>query len=458
MSNINYLASLQNGSSRMGVWGLGSIGSLALRRYAEMGFRCVGYDICTSRLAFLSRQSVEPTDALSRHALNPLEPFIHSGSLVVSDRIEDILAADVDVHLICVPTEIGGVPTADFVRDVCDKIARSSVTAPLVIVESTMTPGSTQHVILPMLEAAGRTPGKDFLLAVSPRRDWIDNDPMDYREIHRVMGAIDEGTAEAAASIITVTSPRLHRAGSVFVAELVKCVENAYRFVDITFANQLAMAFPEAAVREALQLASTKWNMNTFYPGLRPAGHCIPVAARHLLHAAEDSSNLSLIHASIEYETVVSERVAAAVHSRGVKRVLLLGFSYQANVRVSLNSPAPELIRRLAQREVECDIVDPFFTEADLAQLCDAHPSTMADTEFSHDCIVIIAAHDEFKSASWIQRMQASAVGLKLVIDTTSAWKDVKLPAGASYAFVGDGQLLANGRLESAVANRDADG
>lgn len=444
MLSTNYLANLQDGSIRLGVWGLGSIGGLALRRYAEAGFRCVGFDVSASRVAFMSRRSVEPQAELARYAINPIEPFIQSGAVVVTDDIHAVLAEDVAVHLICVPTEIGGVPTVDFVRDVCDKIARSCAAKPLVIVESTLTPGSTELSLLPVIKAAGRTPGEDFLLAVSPRRDWIDSDPMDYREIHRVMGAIDEASAEAATSIITVTSPRLHRAGSVFVAELVKCVENAYRFVDITFANQLAMAFPEAEVAEALRLAGTKWNMVTFYPGLRPAGHCIPVAARHLLKAAKDSSDLTLIGAGIDYESAVSERVAEAIRQHAVKRVLLLGFSYQANVRVPLNSPAPELIRRLAAKDIESDVVDPFFDTADLAKLCDAHPVDMGDVNFDYDCLILIAGHDEFRTSHWIRQMQASSDQLKLVIDTTGAWKDVALPDGVKYAFVGDGHLLAS--------------
>ena len=213
--------------------------------------------------------------------------------------IKDLINEDVIAHFVAIPTEKDGKPYFDILKDVLHKICEIKSLnleyKPLVIIESTLTPKTSERMIIPLLKNQGIEIGKDILFAVAPRRDWFVEGNKSLRELDRVFGSIDESSNNATREVLEIVCDKLHAATSYRVSEMVKSIENAYRHMEITLANQLSLAYPDENMREVLKLVGTKWNIGTFYPGFGSGGYCIPLSSQYVTEGISDNNKLTLL-------------------------------------------------------------------------------------------------------------------------------------------------------------------
>ena len=151
-----------------------------------------------------------------------------------------------------------------------------------MIVESTLAPKVSDKKIIPFLKKKKLIIGKNILLSIAPRRDWFIEGGKNLENLDRVYGSTDKKSTKVTKDVLSIVCKKLHEASSYKVSEMVKSVENAYRHMDITLANQLSIAFPKDNIREVLKLVGTKWNVEAFHPGIGAGGYCLS-----LIHISE---------------------------------------------------------------------------------------------------------------------------------------------------------------------------
>nr|WP_279399758.1 nucleotide sugar dehydrogenase [Agromyces soli] len=281
--------------------------------------------------------------------------------------------AGCDVFIITVPTPTQlGRPDLRHVEAACASVATAMAPGALVILESTVSPGTTRNVCLPILEqASGLLGGPDFRLAYSPER--INPGDPDHRigSVPKVVAGLDGASLEAAAALYGGVTD-VHRAPSIEVAELAKLVENTQRDVNVAFVNEVSNLANALGLQtsEVLEVAATKWNFLPFRPGV-VGGHCIAEDPHYLLAAGEASGvAMPTVSAARATNADRADRIADALASAQPDpadgTVVIYGASYKANVLDCRNSAADQLERALARRGYRTTVVDP-LVEGDLA-------------------------------------------------------------------------------------------
>ena len=291
---------LLEGNKRIAVWGTGHIGYSTMSHFAERGVQVLGFDIDQTKVDPINAGEI-PIMAMDYWlGFDPKFLYQHGMAHATSDYTE-VLASDMAVHFIAIPTERNGtpwmVPLEDVICKIIDAIKAGNFDqAPVVIIESTLTPGTTDKFVIPLFEAAGLTVGEDVLLGCAPRRDWFSSaDNKSLRTITRIYGGFNEKTADTMFEVLNIVCESLVRAPDHHHAEVVKSIENAYRHAEVALAFQLTRAFPNLDMRTVLGLVGTKWNVGTFFPSFGVGGYCIPLSSHYVIEGAEKREELSLL-------------------------------------------------------------------------------------------------------------------------------------------------------------------
>src|SRR5438093_3171040 len=288
--------------AKIAVWGTGYIGLSTMAYYAKNGIRCVGYDIVPETVRSINAGEISLA-GLGQWLGFSAAPLVKNGLMHATSKVKDIIDdSSIKVHFISIPTERRGKPWDGALQDVSKKIAAKAVEngPDLVIVESTLSPGQCDGVLVSTLEGSGRKVPRDFLVAVAPRRDWFDNPGLNVHTIPRVVGGVDEQSRQAAEEALGIICSKLVPVSDHRIAELVKSTENSFRALNIAFANALSRAYPNVDTVELINAAATKWNYVAHYPGLGTGGYCIPLAPEYLLEGSgtkgEHTDFLSLLN------------------------------------------------------------------------------------------------------------------------------------------------------------------
>lgn len=354
--------SLLTGQKKIGVWGIGHIGYSSMSHYAERGVRCIGYDVNTQTVEIVNRGDSPVFNMDYWLGFTP-GPLYTSGMAGATSDWRELVRPEVAVHFICVPTERGGHPDLGPLMETCQRLARykeqSLEDPPLVIIESTLTPGTIDKEVIPFFENHGLRLGKDMLLGCSPRRDFFTSPEKSMRYIHRVYGGADDRTAEAMRQVLSLACQNLVKSPDHHYAEAVKSIENAYRQLGVALAFELSRAYPNLDMRKVLELVGTKWNMETYYPSLGVGGYCLPVCSHYVIQGAERPEELKLLQQTIVSSEAQPGLVAASLVERGVKNVGILGLSYMHNIRVHTMSPTLEITKLLTGVGVQVQVNDP---------------------------------------------------------------------------------------------------
>nr|WP_164083572.1 nucleotide sugar dehydrogenase [Stenotrophomonas pavanii] len=410
-------------SPRFAVIGLGYVG-LPLAVAFGRHWPTLGFDIDADRIA-------ELRDGRD-HTLEMEADELATAQLLQYGSEPDLLDA-CNVYIVTVPTPIDAYEQPDLepLRSATRLIASHLRAGDLVIYESTVYPGTTEEVCVPLLEqVSGLRFNVDFYCGYSPERV----SPGDRHRRLADIRKITSGSTPEVAAVIDGLYQRIIAAGtfpapSMRVAEAAKVVENIQRDVNIALVNELALIFDRLGIdtQDVLDAAGSKWNFLPFRPGL-VGGHCIGVDPYYLLHKSESVGyHPDLIHTARQVNNRVGEHVASRVlamlaergRAPAQSRILVLGVTFKEDCPDLRNSRALELAQRLRDAGAEVEVSDPWVGPAALADAgLDWRPEPQAGR---YDAVVLAVAHARFKAMDEAQ-IQALLAPDGLVYDVKSAW------------------------------------
>lgn len=449
-----YSELLLSGKYGAGIWGIGRIGLSTMVRLVSKGIQCLGYDTDPAKVLDVNNGTV-----FGYFALAELAVTAGNTKLCATCDASEVTRRPLILHVVAVPTEKEGAPYWDALRETIASIAdgltnyesRDRGHPILILVESTLAPGVTRDHIIPEITRRNLQIGRDVLIGVSPRRDWLTSASPSFHEIDRVYAGVDEQSANATEEILRFMScNHLHRASSVGVAELVKAVENTYRFVEIALANEIAAAFPADDVREVLMLAATKWNMQLFTPSFGIGGYCVPLACKYLLESAERRQALRIVESGLISELVGRKRIAAIVLEHGCSNIGILGLSYSSRIKSATLSPAVSIANELLICGATVRVNDPKYTDDEIKMITGLSSFCLPDDLNVFDAL-LVNTDDPLYSTDDVRNAILRHSHRMVILDSHGAWVDWSWPEGAAYYVVGSAGWLGGHRLQVAA-------
>lgn len=391
---------LLSGDAVVAVIGLGYVGLPLLLAVADAGYGAVGIDVDDDKVVSLR----ERRSYISDVADVDLERL--DKALLTSNVDHAALA---DVIVIAVPTPLhDGTPDLSIVVDAVRRVALVLRPGQLIVLESTTWPGTTEEVVVPILESSGRLSGTDFAVAYSPER--VDpGSNLSLGEVPKVVGGCGETATALAALFYRCMIDNIHEVSSPRSAEMAKLIENTFRQVNIALVNELATVAPALGVDlwEALDAAATKpFGYLPFWPGPGVGGHCIAIDPSYLSWRVEQQLGFGV--GFIAHARTVNNRMPAFVCGRVAEllssrsglalrgaTVLLVGVAYKAGVNDARESPAVAVAHLLKEAGVTVAYHDPHIGSitagGDVLHSVPLTPQNLADA----DCIVLLAATDD---------------------------------------------------------------
>jgi nucleotide sugar dehydrogenase len=415
--------------------------------FAEKGIRAIGHDISSEKVETINRGDYI-IDDLKAWLDFPVKPLVRKGLMEATIDHMDLAKKDVLVHFIAIPTEKGGRPYFVALKNVIKNISQVIKSQrdphkPLVIVESTLSPRASDAIVIPSFREFGIEVGRDILYGVAPRRDWFVDGGKNLSELDRVFGGYDELSSKRMQEVLGIVCKKLHRASNCYVSEMVKSFENAYRHMEITLANQISLAYPSRNIREALELAGTKWNIGTFRPGFGTGGYCIPLSSRYVIDGAEKHSELSILKETIKTDRKINILIAKSMIRKGLKKIAVLGLSYKGNLKVSTLSPTIPFINTLVKRGIDVRVFDPYFSDKEIKRIVNVPTFRFPEGMRYFDGVVLVVGHDEYDLPK--DRLLRSVGRCKFILDNVGFWakyKEALMAKGIEYHLAGDQNWL----------------
>ena len=386
---------------KIAVIGLGYVGLPLAAAFSEK-YEVTGFDVNAARIEEL-KSGYDRTLELSAEQM---KKAIENG-MKFSLNLDDI--KDCNFFIVTVPTPIDKNKRPDLtpVVKATQSVAKVLKKGDIVVYESTVYPGVTEEICVPLLEQSGLKFNEDFFCGYSPERINPGDKEHTVTKIKKITSGstpeIAEKVDEVYRSIITAGT---HKAPTIKVAEAAKVIENTQRDINIAFMNELAMIFNKMNIdtNAVLQAAGTKWNFLNFRPGL-VGGHCIGVDPYYLTHKAQELGfHPEMILAGRRINDnmgkYAADQVVKLMIKRGVlinsARVLVLGLTFKENCPDIRNSRVIDVIEELRDFGCRVDVYDPWADEAEVKREYGLTPLKSFD-EADYDCVVIAVAHDKFK-------------------------------------------------------------
>jgi len=420
-----YKELLKSNKKMIGIWGTGYIGLSTMVYFARENINTIGFDIDYQKVENINK-GILPIPELKSWFGFTIDQLVKENYLKATSEHDKLINENVLVHFVAIPTEKDGKPYFSILEDVLEKICKVKDLnlnyKPLIIIESTLTPKTTERMIIPLLEKNNIVLGKDILFAVAPRRDWFVEGNKSLRELDRVFGASDEVSTKETKEVLAIVCDKLHAASSYKVSEMVKSIENSYRHMEITLANQLSIAYPDENMREVLQLVGTKWNIGTFYPGFGSGGYCIPLSSQYVIQGIDDKSKLTLLRETIKTDNEINILIAKSLINKGFKKIGVLGISYKGNLKVSILSPVIPFVEELKKNSVEVKLFDPYFSEQEVKEILGVETFDYPNDLSDFDAIVVSVDHDEFKDFGGLKDKLKDC---SYILDNLGIWKDI---------------------------------
>ncbi|NVM21681.1 MAG: nucleotide sugar dehydrogenase [Desulfobacterales bacterium] len=446
-SNVTLREQLLTGKKSIACWGSGFIGFSTGSHFAQAGVKVILVDNDPTIVARIN--AGEFPRQTSKGLVNfDIRPIVRSGKMQATTKWEKVISTDVVVHFICIPTEKDGKPWDEVLVDVIHKLCRLKGLAqveppPLLIIESTLYPGCTDKVIIPILEDNGFKLGEDILLGVAPRRDWFDSLPeKSLRSLNRVFGGINEKSQRIMENVLGLVCDNLVPAMDYRYAEMAKAVENSIRHVEITLANQLTLAYPEVDIAEVLRLAGTKWNIGTFHPSLGCGGYCIPIAGQYLLRGSDTPEELTLLTEafSFDYERLPT-KIAETLSNFGSKDVGILGLCYRPDIKVHSLSPTIRLTKALRKLGIGVKVHDPYYSDDEIRSLAGCSSFEFPDGLSKFDTIVIATGHKRYRQVREDELNKHLKNCRIILYNMDEIWKHFSLD-GIQSLTIGEGRFF----------------
>lgn len=419
---------IKNRTARVGIVGLGYVGLPLAVEFAKAGFTVTGIDVEPSKVAKLNAGESYVQDV----APDALRPLIDSGQLHATTDFS--VVADLDTINIAVPTPLRKTkdPDMSFIVSACQEIAKYLSAGKLVILESTTYPGTTDELVLPMLDRPDLKAGEHFFLCFSPERVDPGNATYQTVNIPKVVGGITPECTRLGALFYSQALEKVVPVSSTSVAEMVKLLENTFRMINIGLANEMALMCDRMGINvwEVIDAAATKpFGFMPFYPGPGLGGHCIPIDPFYLSwktkQAGIEARFIDLagyINGQMPHFVVDKIQNALNDQAKPLKgsHIHILGVAYKRNIDDVRESPALDIILLLERRGARITYSDPFVPNVRL----DHHELSSDDAlkmSSVADCVVIVTDHASFD-------YQAVIENAKLIVDTRNALKHFPSP------------------------------
>jgi len=412
----------------IGVIGLGYAGLPLLVAFASRGFKTIGFDTDDSRTAEINN-GTSYLEAVKTETISQLTAL---GQIYAASTFERL--SECDAIFICVPTPLSKTkePDISYILKAAENIRANLRRGQLIVLESTTYPGTTEEVLLPMLEETGLKIELDFLLAFSPERIDPGNPIFTTSNIPKIVGGVSPDSTIVAAYLYSQIVTDVHTVSSAQVAEATKLLENTYRAVNIGLANELSHLCYVLRVDtwEVIRAAATKpFGFMAFYPGPGIGGHCIPLDPHYLSWKARqhgfDSRFIGLaeeVNSTMPGHVVnlIADGLNEQKKTLKGSHILILGVTYKRDVADVRESPASTIINTLLSKGAEVSYHDPFKKEfnvigfnGEIVARLSSVPLT--DENLSKpDCVVVVTDH----SAIDYQRVAQLA---SLIVDTRNA-------------------------------------
>ena len=419
----------------LAIVGLGYVGMPIAHAFAKKGLNVIGFDLNATKID-LYKSGIDPTKEVG-------DEEIKNTKIQFTSDEKDLQKARFIIVAVPTPVNTDHTPDLTPVISASEIVGRNLTQGSIVVYESTVYPGCTEDVCIPILEKeSGLKCGVDFKIGYSPERINPGDKVHRLENIHKIVSGIDEESlAEIKAVYDLVIEVGTHPVSNLRTAEAVKVVENSQRDINIAFMNELAMVFDRMDIdtNEVVDGMNTKWNALGFRPGL-VGGHCIGVDPYYFTYEAEKLGYHSQI---ILNGRIVNDSMGAFVADRAVhkmieagqapkkSKVVILGLTFKENCPDTRNSKVDDIIKQLNTYGIEPVVVDPWASERDAMHEYGVTLTPVEDVSDA-DCVIVAVAHNEFKAMSLddIKKLfKAGADSEKVLVDVKGLYKIEDLKA-----------------------------
>jgi len=373
------------------VWGTSYIGFSTLVNFAAQGVSCVGTDISDTIVSTINDGKI-PVPNMEYWLGFDTKYLVQSGMMTATTDWKQLLSPEFAVHMIAIPTEKGDRPWDGALEDVSQKIA---------------------------------------------------NQPANPTEPSRIIGGTTPETTNLMKDALGIICEHLIPAPDHRHAEIVKSIENAYRHVEITLANQLSLAYPNLDMTDVLRLVGTKWNVGVFHPSFGSGGYCIPLSSHYVLEGAERPEHLTILRATIATDSDLPIILADSLVKRGVRNVGIMGMAYKGDLKVHVLSPTLRITKRLTEKGVRVKVNDPYYSKEEIKKLTGAEYFEFPKGLVEFDCILIVAGHRQYRAISE-SNLKRYLTNCKLIIDNIEeTWRTYNWDSSnITYSIAGDSHWL----------------
>ncbi len=391
-----------NGREKIALVGLGYVGMpIAVAFARKVGV--IGYDLNAAKIEQY-KAGIDPTNEVGNEVIK---------STKVEFTSDETKLKEAKFYIVAVPTPVNDDHTPDLtpVEGASRILGRNLSKGSIVVFESTVYPGVTEEICVPILEKeSGLKCGTDFKIGYSPERINPGDKVHRLETITKIVSGMDAETLDEVAKVYElVVEAGVHRAESIKVAEAAKVIENSQRDINIAFMNELSIIFDKMGIdtKAVLEAAGTKWNFLKFFPGL-VGGHCIGVDPYYLTYKAEQLGYHSQIILSgrrinddmgkYVAESIVKKLIAADLPVKGAK-VAILGFTFKENCPDTRNTKVIDIYRELGEFGITPVVVDTTADAAEAKRLYGIEFGTMDDIR-DMDAVIVAVSHDAFLKLS----------------------------------------------------------
>jgi UDP-N-acetyl-D-glucosamine dehydrogenase len=429
---------IERHQARVAIIGMGYVGLPLALLYSESGFTVTGFDIDQRKVSTLNSGG----SYIFRIPAPEIQQARQQGFTATSDYSQ---LESMDAVIICVPTPLNEYhePDLSYITGTTESIAPHLRPGHLVVLESTTYPGTTEEVMIPILEkgnrvglraARGEATADSFFVAFSPEREDPGNQTVARRDIPKVVGGLSPQASELAGALYGAIFNRTVPVSSPAAAEMTKLLENIYRCVNIALVNELKLLCLRMGldIWEVIAAASTKpFGFHPFYPGPGLGGHCIPVDPFYLSWKAKEwdfrTRFIELageINTNMPYHVLASVGKALNQQKKAINgsKVLVLGVAYKKDIDDLRESPALTIIELLQKDGAQVSYNDPYFPEVGRGRKYDLQMKCAPlDNLGIYDCVLIVTDHSDYDYAKIVRES-------KLIVDTRNATRGISSP------------------------------
>lgn len=412
---------IQNHSAQVGVVGLGYVGLPLVKRISESGFKVLGFDVDSTKVAQLNQGKSYIKHISDRN----IQYILNNGFKATEDFL---LAKNCDVIIICVPTPLTKQrePDLSFIENTLLALGPSLRSGQLLSLESTTYPGTTDEVVQPLVETSGNKVGESIFLAYSPEREDPGNLSFSTQTIPKVVGGVSTQCLELGVLFYQQFIDNVVPVSSTRTAEMTKLLENIHRAVNIGLVNEMKIVCDKMNIdiHEVVKAAATKpFGFTAFYPGPGLGGHCIPIDPFYLTwKAREYGLNTRFIELSGEVNASMPQFVVSKLidglneKSKSIRgsKILILGISYKKNVDDMRESPAVAIMELIRAKGADIFYSDPWVHKFPKMREHNFDLSSVLITKeaiVQYDAVILTTDHDDFDYGLILEHAQ-------MIVDT----------------------------------------